>query len=95
MEERIKLFDIKLDARRREEKIEIDDKKDGRKKDKWICYMIQKVIKKIGFVFLKFRFKSIKRIRLFFSWLSYWLASIYRKEVSITIFNTLIMDMLI
>jgi hypothetical protein len=34
MEERIKLFDIKLDARRREEKVEIDDKKDGRKKDK-------------------------------------------------------------
>jgi hypothetical protein len=38
--------------------------------------MIQKVIKKIGFVFLKFRFKSIKRICPFFSWLSYWLASI-------------------
>ncbi len=39
MEERIKLFDIKLDARRREEKVEIDDKKDGRKKDKWTCYI--------------------------------------------------------
>ena len=34
MEERIKLSEMKLDARRREEKIEVDDKKDGRKKEK-------------------------------------------------------------
>jgi hypothetical protein len=34
MEERIKLSEMKLDARRREEKVEVDDKKDGRKKEK-------------------------------------------------------------
>ncbi len=33
-EERIRIQDARMDARRKEEKVEVDDKKDGRKKDK-------------------------------------------------------------